>query len=702
MTAVTVLQTHSTPVYACVADYDHHKTSIKRPPPRPKPVLKMTDAIPAQQDMHRGVKRIRKAHNKVRTGCLTCKIRRKKCDETWPACTRCTSTGRKCDGYATPISQPAANPYEVQDSASPVSPCPPTARSLDYILNGRKNNGVNTDVTSACDLVIIDEKTDETEVSEFILSYASSTQAESSASYSPYSASTPTTLSYPSRSQSPLSDRHRTNTLFLARSPNFFAPSSGITSIEASCFSYFKHVTGPSFASYFESSLWRTYAINAALAHPVVFSAATALGAVHQRFNYGISREAFEYCAHADRLHRKTVKALEELKSQNVNKDMIGTSSPGGHGMGVCDRDVIMVSEMLLGLFEGFQQNYERAVEHSTNGMKLMLARPMTLVHSETRYCAIKSRSNFFSQLFHQLHCRALQLFGSPTKILAKVSDNLSLPTIPDVFTGLDEARDFIFTEVDWIIHTPARAWMNLRERNKAQSMHAERLMKWGVSYAETVKNMERTTVQKNACQLMKLARNAAHLLLFMTLFATADLELLEMPDVDKAIDDDPMQDPELSRASRALRDMIRNKDFLKNNLARVKILSEGILDDQNIFHHPEQSVAFDSAMGPPKSDKKSPDSSNKTRHLIKTFLNEKAKSAEVCEMLSVYGVAERISAVEEHAVISAIRNIIPEHIDPRWVDMTCLMESRKLLLRYCSPDKQGMGMMWTQEWWAF
>ncbi|KAI1415807.1 hypothetical protein F5Y13DRAFT_206737 [Hypoxylon sp. FL1857] len=43
-------------------------------------------------------KRKRASKPKVRTGCITW-IRRVKCDETKPACTRCTSTGRKCDGY---------------------------------------------------------------------------------------------------------------------------------------------------------------------------------------------------------------------------------------------------------------------------------------------------------------------------------------------------------------------------------------------------------------------------------------------------------------------------------------------------------------------------------------------------------------------------------------------------------------------------
>ncbi|KAI0386942.1 hypothetical protein F5Y04DRAFT_242663 [Hypomontagnella monticulosa] len=36
---------------------------------------------------------------KVKSGCRTCKTRRVKCDEGWPACSRCLSTGRVCEGY---------------------------------------------------------------------------------------------------------------------------------------------------------------------------------------------------------------------------------------------------------------------------------------------------------------------------------------------------------------------------------------------------------------------------------------------------------------------------------------------------------------------------------------------------------------------------------------------------------------------------
>ncbi|KAF2170226.1 hypothetical protein M409DRAFT_51968 [Zasmidium cellare ATCC 36951] len=37
---------------------------------------------------------------RTKSGCITCRIRRVKCDETKPECNRCTKTGRKCDGYS--------------------------------------------------------------------------------------------------------------------------------------------------------------------------------------------------------------------------------------------------------------------------------------------------------------------------------------------------------------------------------------------------------------------------------------------------------------------------------------------------------------------------------------------------------------------------------------------------------------------------
>ncbi|KAJ8069539.1 hypothetical protein OCU04_003189 [Sclerotinia nivalis] len=48
----------------------------------------------------RGSKKPRRASRpKVKTGCNNCKVRRVKCDETKPTCSKCRRSGRVCDGY---------------------------------------------------------------------------------------------------------------------------------------------------------------------------------------------------------------------------------------------------------------------------------------------------------------------------------------------------------------------------------------------------------------------------------------------------------------------------------------------------------------------------------------------------------------------------------------------------------------------------
>ncbi|RYP34318.1 hypothetical protein DL767_004312 [Monosporascus sp. MG133] len=65
--------------------------------------------------------------SKVKTGCITW-IRRIKCDEKKPACVRCTSTGRRCDGYGGPVVHPNPAPR-----AKAVNALGPTVRILQSI-----------------------------------------------------------------------------------------------------------------------------------------------------------------------------------------------------------------------------------------------------------------------------------------------------------------------------------------------------------------------------------------------------------------------------------------------------------------------------------------------------------------------------------------------------------------------------------------
>jgi hypothetical protein len=63
-------------------------------------------------------------HNKVRTGCTTCKQRRVKCDEAKPTCLRCRASGKQCLGYPT---LPAPKIFEPSSEAvkSTTSEAPP-------------------------------------------------------------------------------------------------------------------------------------------------------------------------------------------------------------------------------------------------------------------------------------------------------------------------------------------------------------------------------------------------------------------------------------------------------------------------------------------------------------------------------------------------------------------------------------------------
>lgn len=48
-------------------------------------------------------RRLRRQHNKTRSGCITCRRRHVKCDEGKPCCNRCSNARRRCEGYDTPV-----------------------------------------------------------------------------------------------------------------------------------------------------------------------------------------------------------------------------------------------------------------------------------------------------------------------------------------------------------------------------------------------------------------------------------------------------------------------------------------------------------------------------------------------------------------------------------------------------------------------
>ncbi|KAL4908724.1 hypothetical protein BDW74DRAFT_173956 [Aspergillus multicolor] len=81
----------------------------------------------------------RKVTRRVKSGCRTCKTRKVKCDETFPVCNRCLSTGRVCDGYGVwggggnqyGGRQSSDSPPEMLDAPPPLVCISPAIASMD-------------------------------------------------------------------------------------------------------------------------------------------------------------------------------------------------------------------------------------------------------------------------------------------------------------------------------------------------------------------------------------------------------------------------------------------------------------------------------------------------------------------------------------------------------------------------------------------
>lgn len=547
-----------------------------------------------QKDGHRQ----RRTHQKVRTGCLTCKARRKKCDETKPACQRCTSTGRLCEGYPEP--QPSKDT---------------TSAELSYPTPTSQSNNIR--------------------------SYASTPS---------------TSLIFPRGNQ-------------LSRSPDYYSSLVSVSDVDRQCFSYFLLNTFPQFTSYFDSPLWRSrLMIGIGTNNPALFYAAVALAAVHQRFNYGISREAFELCAHVDRLHKKALCELAIWKQQHI----------GSHD--VYYHQISMMSEMLLSVFELFQDEPEASNQHTTSSIEhLIQSCLLTPVRKERRYCPRISKSRVFGKLLYQLYCHVSELFESPINILAKGIHGQSLPPVPYTFDSLEEARDFLFTEIDWVILSPAR-WQDFDDRQMAQNVHATRLRDWGHAYTRMIEEAARTPRQQRACAFMKLARNAIYLLTFSIFFV--DLTIHNpIPLAPFEPDSDDKIEPKVSNITNLLWQLSQSPRTLDQNLASIKKLLEPLCFDDTVWnmHNAEHGAS---------------NTINQCQSSSPTSYHCKVPQ------IGIYAVANRISADGETAMANALQGKLPMFKVCGWTDVSYMLEDEFLLIRYYERLEGRVGYWFTQEWW--
>ncbi|KAK4547463.1 hypothetical protein LTR36_001119 [Oleoguttula mirabilis] len=126
MVKMVTAQGRALPLRKAPVQHRHHASEL---------VITQSPSTPFSSDgldNERPAKKSRTSKPKVRTGCQTCKIRRVKCDESKPGCSRCTSTGRKCDGYSVPPRKQRSKPNDIL----PNTPTATVSLTLERCLEG--------------------------------------------------------------------------------------------------------------------------------------------------------------------------------------------------------------------------------------------------------------------------------------------------------------------------------------------------------------------------------------------------------------------------------------------------------------------------------------------------------------------------------------------------------------------------------------
>ena len=243
----------------------------------------------------------RKAHNKVKTGCLTCKIRKKKCDEAKPSCGRCLDTGRKCDGYMTGNGLAREEKpilfQELSGSSGRGEMIGEAQRQQDWKWQEcvQRPHWATTSTVSSL--------TQTSATSPFPLVCEGVTGRDC--------ACTPQT-----------SLHHTVQCLshcpLYARLPSSLQLNS---SVEYSCFDFFRAKTGPGFGGWFDSGVWSGRMISACFISEIVLQAVAAVGAVHRRWELGLTPEAFRWCEVSDRLYREMLRTWKRKVRLGKERD---------------------------------------------------------------------------------------------------------------------------------------------------------------------------------------------------------------------------------------------------------------------------------------------------------------------------------------------------------------------------------------------
>jgi hypothetical protein len=204
--------------------------------------------------------------------------------------------------------------------------------------------------------------------------------------------------------------------------------------LERRSFDFFRSRTVVDIAGHFDSSLWSKLVLQAGHSEPAVQHAATALGALHEKFELQRSIERLTsegQCIDMDFPIRQYTKALEAIRNLLDKSDIRSI-------------ELVLISCLMCIYYEALQQNYPAAWTHLEKALKV-IKQPL---HNSEHWAANKAPYHPFNliavdeeltQAFARLDVQASSYLSRRAPRLTTVI----LPTdIPARFSSLGQSRE--------------------------------------------------------------------------------------------------------------------------------------------------------------------------------------------------------------------------------------------------------------------
>ena len=604
----------------------------------------------------------RKPHSKVKTGCLTCKIRKKKCDEAKPACRRCLDTGRSCDGY-------------MKANAS-------VEREKPVLFEELKSAGRDGDVVGhAQQQQQQDWKWQDCAQHPHWITNSTVSSSLTQASATSLLPVVCKGIVGRDCACTPHTSLHHT-VKCLSHCPLYARVPSSLqlaSSIEYTCFDFFRSKTGPGFGGWFDSGVWTGRMISACFISDVVLQAVAAVGAVHRRWEMGLTPEAFKWCEISDRLYREMLRTWKwkvrvgKERNEEVVEERV---------------EVNMVLGKLCATFEAFQDEGGKARRWMTRAFEGLVGSDVKLVERDERMVDVTVSDAALVHYSLRLETELERLCGA-TRCGVEGSGRGEVEVeveLKDRFENMEEARDWLVAEVRAIWRIDYSV-LRAEQMEKLQERHLERLMRWSVAYAgyAQVHRPNNDVLLKRIGRLLKWYREAAFLQL---LLHTTDDALVEEA---KMV---PWDEP-LFLANTPDNCLGSRHPSVQAQFARLCLLSDGLGD---------VPLALGLLGGVGNAEWKMHVGTSSCRSLAVRKRVRELLGGWGGRGLGVYSIAETVGEIEERVVLEAVESgLSGEARGPsaKWVDISYFVGEKMVCLLYCRDNVMaGRELVWVREWY--